>query len=129
MSNVFFFRLHKLRRTTRERAAGSNQQQQQQQQGAAARLMMSSSSGANKDLAGLELEEGGSSKTGDGMKQRFRRRLSRPKVISGFNCPLVPEAFSGRSSNMGGIPVRFFEKPTTMDPSDSLDYVALQIPR
>lgn len=135
MSNVFFFRLHKLRRRREEQQRQLHQQQQ---------IRLSSSSSAAAAAAAAEDAEG----LGDGSKRRGTlamgrgrsrfRRLTRPS----FHCPsllavadrsLLTSTSSSRSnnSNHGGAyhQGRLFERPTNLDPSDSLDCIALQIPR
>ena len=96
MSNVFFFRLHKLRRQQEQ----ENERRQLQQQ----RRLSSASNGNGKRPM----------RTG-----RFRQ-LTRPSI----NCPSLID-----SNVLTMVPGRLFERPATMDPSDSLDFVALQIPR
>jgi hypothetical protein len=80
MSNVFFFRLHKLRHRDEERRSRIQQQQQQQ-------------------------------------NRRGGRRAT-------LRCPPL----AGDRNVLTLAPGRLFERPT-MDPADSLDCVALQIPR
>lgn len=82
MSNVFFFRMHKLR----------NRQQQQQQQ--------------------------------QEQKKREQQKNRNRRMKSAIHCPNL-----GDSKILNLNPGRLFERPASMDPSDSLDYIALQIPR
>ncbi|KAK4013260.1 hypothetical protein OUZ56_025494 [Daphnia magna] len=98
MSNVFFFRLHKLRR----------QQEQEQER---------------RQLQQQRRLSGSSSVNGSGkrpMKMGRFRQLTRPSI----HCPSLVD-----SNVLTMVPGRLFERPATMDPTDSLDYIALQIPR
>lgn len=130
MSNVFFFRLHKLRRRREEQ-----QRQLQQQQ---IRLTSTPSGGG-----GIEDPELGNGKRRGHQQSRGRsggrfRRLTRPTLhcpsLLGADRDMLPSSSASsraNSNNFGGIHQmgRLFERPTNLDPSDSLDYIALQIPR
>jgi hypothetical protein len=96
MSNVFFFRLHKLRRQQEQ----DQERRQLQQQ----RRLSGTSNGNGKRTMRIG---------------RFRQ-LTRPSI----HCPSLVD-----SNVLTMVPGRLFERPATMDPSDSLDYIALQIPR
>lgn len=100
MSNVFFFRLHKLRRQQEQEQERRQQLQQQQR-----------------------LSSSGSLNASDRRMRRMSRlrHLTRPSL----HCPSLVD----RANVLTMVPGRLFERPATMDPSDSLDYVALQIPR
>lgn len=98
MSNVFFFRLHKLRR---------QQEQEQERRQLQQQRRLSGSSSLN-----------GSGKRS--MKMGRFRQLTRPSM----HCPSLVD-----SNVLTMVPGRLFERPATMDPTDSLDYIALQIPR
>ncbi|XP_046454025.1 potassium channel subfamily T member 2-like isoform X1 [Daphnia pulex] len=97
MSNVFFFRLHKLRRQQEQ-----DQERRQLQQ--------------QRRLSGASINGNGK---GPMRMGRFRQ-LARPSL----HCPSLVD-----SNVLTMVPGRLFERPATMDPSDSLDYIALQIPR
>jgi hypothetical protein len=97
MSNVFFFRLHKLRRQQEQ-----DQERRQLQQ--------------QRRLSGASINGKGK---GPMRMGRFRQ-LARPSL----HCPSLVD-----SNVLTMVPGRLFERPATMDPSDSLDYIALQIPR
>ena len=96
MSNVFFFRLHKLRR--------QQEQEQERRQLQQQRRLSGASNGNGKRPMRIG---------------RFRQ-LTRPSI----HCPSLVD-----SNVLTMVPGRLFERPATMDPSDSLDYIALQIPR
>ncbi len=102
MSNVFFFRgLHKMRHRDEERRARLQQQQQQQKQ---------------QQQQQSQQQQQQQQKTNS---RRVNRR--RPSMMA-WARPM------SEGSVLTLAPGRLFEKPT-MNPADSMDCVALQIPR